>query len=194
MRVMYILAGANGSGKSTIASVLLPTKSIVYVNPDDIARELNPADLTAVKIEAGKVAVKRVRELVTSGESFAIESTLSGNGYVKVIKEARETGYKVVIAYAFVDSPDMCIARIAARVKNGGHHVPDEDVVRRYYRSKGNFMNVYAELADECMIFYNGESEPILIADKSLGGEMRIYSDSAMKLFMEGICLKQQPR
>ena len=187
---MYILAGANGSGKSTIASVLLPMKSIVYVNPDDIARELNPDDLTAVKIEAGKVAVRRVKELVASGESFAIESTLSGNGYVKVIKEARASGYKVVIAYAFVDSPDMCIARIAARVKNGGHHVPDGDVVRRYYRSKGNFMNVYAKLSDECMIFYNGEAEPILIADKSLGGEMRIYSDSAMKLFMEGICLK----
>ena len=139
MKRMFILAGANGSGKSTISRVLLPAEGIVYVNPDDIAMELNPSDPLGVRIEAGRETFRRIDELFERGESFAVESTLSGNAYVKVLQLAKALGYETMIAYVFVDSPEVCIARIAVRVQGGGHFVPDEDVRRRYARSKENF-------------------------------------------------------
>ena len=74
---LYILAGANGSGKSTISKVLLPGEGIVYINPDDIAREINPADPVAARIEAGCEAIRRIDALLDRGDSFAVESTLS---------------------------------------------------------------------------------------------------------------------
>lgn len=94
MKKVFILAGANGSGKSTIAKVLLPTVGIAYVNPDDIARELNPSDFTSVKIAAGREALWRIDELMERGESFALETTLSGLAYVKTFKRARKLGYE----------------------------------------------------------------------------------------------------
>ena len=109
---LYILAGANGSGKSTISKVLLPAEGIVYINPDDIARELNPENPVAARIQAGKETLGRIDALLARGESFAIESTLSGLGYLSVIKRARESGYEILICYTFVDSPEACIERI----------------------------------------------------------------------------------
>ena len=136
MKRLYILAGANGSGKSTISKVLLPSEGIVYVNPDDIA----------------------------------------------------VAGYETVIAYVFVDSPEVCIARIAARVKNGGHYVPDEDVRRRYQRSKENFIHLYAPLVDHWMLYYNGGTDGILVAHGN--GEINVVLKERYEAFMEGICRK----
>ena len=93
---LFILAGANGSGKSTISKVLLPTEHIVYVNPDDIAKELNPSDPSAARIEAGKETLRRIDLLLEKGDSFAIESTLSGNMYVKVLERAKSLGYVII--------------------------------------------------------------------------------------------------
>lgn len=183
----YILAGANGSGKSTISRVLLPAEGIVYVNPDDIAKELNRDDPAAAKIEAGKEALRRVSSLIGKGESFAIESTLSGSTYVKVIERAKTLGYMVVIAYVFVDSPEVCIARIATRVRNGGHYIPDEDVRRRYGRSRGNFIKCYAPIADMWSLFYNGESQMIYVAKGGKSEQQVVFSRSLYARFMEGL-------
>lgn len=188
MKRLYILAGANGSGKSTISKVLLPSEDIVYVNPDDIAKELNPTDPVAVRIEAGRVALGKINALLESGDSFAIESTLSGNAYVKMLERAKIAGYETFIAYVFVDSPEVCIARIAARVKNGGHYVPDEDVRRRYQRSKENFIHLYAPLVDHWMVYYNGGTDGILVAHGN--GEINVVLKERYESFMEGICRK----
>lgn len=184
---LYILAGANGSGKSTISRVLLPTESLVYVNPDDIARELNPSDPTAAKVEAGKATLRRIDEYFAAGTSFAIESTLSGNVYLKVLARAKELGYTTAILYTFVDSPEACIARIAARVKAGGHYVPDDDVRRRYYRSKKNFIESYANVVDEWKLFYNGETRTELVAKKDAGMEPKVFVEETFNIFKEGL-------
>lgn len=186
MKNLYILAGANGSGKSTISSVFLPTEGVVYVNPDDIARELNPADPVSMRIEAGKEALRRIDSLLDRGESFAVESTLSGVAHVRLLKQAKTLGYSVTIAYVFVDSPEVCVARIAARVKNGGHFVPEEDVRRRYRRSRENFVNVYAGLADHWMLYYNGGADLILAAHGN--GATNVVSQKWYDMFMEGLC------
>ncbi len=183
---MYILAGANGSGKSTIAKVLLPSEDVVYINPDDIARELNPADPVGVRIEAGRTAMRRMHGLLSKGESFAVESTLSGRAHVKIIEKAKALGYSTTIAYTFVDSPEVCIERIAVRVMNGGHDIPTEDVLRRYTRSKENFVNLYAPLVDHWMLYYNGGNDFVLVAYGN--GEKNVISRERYAMFMEGIC------
>jgi len=185
---LYIIAGANGSGKSTIARVLLPMEGIVYVNPDDIARELNPHDLLAVRLAAGREALRRIDALLDRGESFAVESTLSGNAYAAMLERARAFGYETMIIYVFVDSAEVCIARIATRVKNGGHPVPDEDVRRRYLRSKRNFLNTYAPLADHWTLFYNGGSEFALVAHGN--GKTTVLSQERYDAFKEDTCRK----
>lgn len=186
MKRLFILAGANGSGKSTISKVLLPTEHIVYVNPDDIARELNPSDPSAARIEAGKETLRRIDLLLEKGDSFAIESTLSGNMYVKVLERAKSLGYETTIAYVFVDSPEVCIARIAARVQSGGHFVPDEDVRRRYVRSKENFVRVYIPLVNHWMLYYNGGTDIVLAAHGN--GMLNVILKERYAAFMEGLC------
>ena len=131
---LFILAGANGSGKSTISKVLLPTEHIVYVNPDDIAKELNPSDPTAMRIEAGKETLRR----------------------------------------------------IAARVQSGGHFVPDEDVRRRYVRSKENFVRVYIPLVNHWMLYYNGGTDIVLAAHGN--GMLNVILRERYTAFMEGLC------
>ena len=90
-----------------------------------------------------------------AGESFVLESTLSGNYLMKVIEKANDSGYSVKIVYIFLETPKDCIQRIRIRVTLGGHSIPDEDVIRRYYRSKINFWNDYKNLAKEWVIMYN---------------------------------------
>ena len=188
MKRLYILAGANGSGKSTISKVLLPAEHLVYVNPDDIAKELRPDNPTAARIDAGRETLRRIDELLAKGESFAIESTLSGNTYVNVLERAKSLGYETTIAYVFVDSAEVCIARIAARVQSGGHFVPDEDVRRRYVRSKENFLNVYLKLPDHWMLYYNGGTDFILVAHGN--GAINVVAQERYDAFLEGLCRK----
>jgi len=188
VKQFYILAGANGSGKSTVSKVLLPSEGIEYVNPDDIAKELNPQDPPAAKVDAGRETLRRIDELLLKGESFAIESTLSGLGYVRIIRRAKELGYEVIIAYVYVDSPEFCLERIRIRVQNGGHDVPAEDVVRRYARSKQNFVSVYAPLADHWMLYYNGGAELSFVAHGN--GTVSVIMRDLYASFTEGLCLK----
>lgn len=192
MKRLFILAGANGSGKSTIARVLLPSEGVDYVNPDDIAREMNPHDLTSVKIAAGREALRRIDDLMKWGKAFAIESTLSGLAYARKLEQARQMGYETILAYVYIDSADACIARIATRVKSGGHPVPDADVRRRYLRSKRNFLNVYTPLADHWMLYYNGGADLMLVAHGN--GETKVLSPERFAAFKEDLCLTSSKR
>ena len=185
--VLYILAGANGSGKSTISRVFLPAEGVAYVNPDDIAKDMDPQFPEKARIAAGREALRRTDDFIRSLTSFAIESTLSGIAYAKTISRARAAGFKVVVIYVFVDSPDVCMARIASRVSRGGHDIPEEDVRRRYWKSKKNFWNVYAPIVDYWMLLYNGESQVVMVAKKNDDGEVAVFSNPLLELFKEGV-------
>ena len=187
MRTLYILAGANGSGKSTIAKELLPEENIVYVNADDIARELCPENMQAVRIRAGKEFYSRISELFNEKKSFAMESTLSGVGHIKTIQRAHKLEYKVVIIYTFVDSAASCVARIQTRVKNGGHPVPEEDVIRRFDRSKQHFWNIYKQQADHWVLYYNGGDDIVCVAEQDKGKDIVIFAENLYNLFRSGL-------
>lgn len=164
-KVLYIIAGANGSGKSTLAKTLLAEKQLEFLNADEIAKEIAPNAINSVPITAGKEYFKRLYRFFELNKSFAVESTLSGNNIIKIIDRAKEQNYKVIIAYSFLSNCMTCIERVEKRVKNGGHNVPKEDIVRRYYKSIVNFWDKYRFIADRWNLFYNGfDYTPIMIS------------------------------
>ncbi|OGI03501.1 MAG: hypothetical protein A2Y25_10940 [Candidatus Melainabacteria bacterium GWF2_37_15] len=183
---LFIIAGANGSGKTTLAKELLPEFGLKFINADEVAREINPDDLQAVRIQAGKLVLKKINELLLQGISFAIETTLSGNFLVKTIKQARQQGYNTALIYCFVDNPNICIERIKVRVKRGGHFVPDEDVIRRFYRSKSNLWYKYRDIVDKWMLFYNGIEKIELVAS-GIKGDYNLLDESSFELFLKDI-------
>lgn len=186
-KTFLVFAGANGSGKSTIAEEFLKTEPFDYINADDIAKEMNSADISKVRISAGKEFTYRINNNFESGISFAIETTLSGNTYISTFKKAKYLGYKIILVYTFVDSPQVCIERIKTRVQNGGHFIPDEDVIRRYSRSKINFLTRYKNLSDTWLMYYNGSSNYILVAQKENENDIEILDENLYTLFRENL-------
>ena len=185
-KILYIIAGANGCGKSTLASELMPSENLEFLNADEVAKEICPENIESVKIKAGKIVIKKLENLLNSQKSFAIETTLAGKNHIKTIQKAKKSGYYVVLIYSYLDNPVLCENRIKIRVLNGGHDIPQEDIIRRFYRSKENFWNLYKDLADEWNLFYNGSSEYILVAqsDKS---EVEIFSENLYNEFMKDL-------
>lgn len=155
---LYIIAGANGSGKSTLAHQLLPVKKLEFLNADEIALEINPEAIDKVKITAGKEYFKRLKTFFDNEKSFIIETTLSGQTLEKTIQKAKKLNYEITLVYVFIDNPKICIERIKVRVKKGGHNIPDEDVIRRFKRSKENFYHLYKDMVDEWAVYYNGKN------------------------------------
>ena len=98
-----------------------------------------------------------MRRLIEAAQDFAVEVTLAGKGFERIISRLKRAGYTVTIVFIFLKSPEMSVARVRNRVAAGGHHVPTEDVVRRFYRSKRNFWHIYRELVDRWSLFYNSD-------------------------------------
>lgn len=164
-KVLYIIAGANGSGKSTLAEVLLKEKNLAFLNADEIAKEIVPNAINSVPISAGKEYFKRLAEFFKENLSFAVESTLSGNNITRIINKAESQNYKTILVYSFLQSCTACIKRVKTRVKNGGHDVPEEDIIRRYYKSLVKFWDEYRLQVDDWTLFYNGyDYAPVVVS------------------------------
>lgn len=168
-KLLYIIAGANGSGKSTLAEVLLREKELEFLNADEIAKEIAPEAINSVPISAGKEYFRRLSKFFNEEKSFAVESTLSGNNIIRIIKQARKQNYKIILVYSFLQNCIDCIERVKFRVQNGGHNVPEVDIIRRYYKSITNFWDEYRFVVDEWSIFYNGYNYAPAIVSLSCG-------------------------
>lgn len=156
-KTIYIVAGANGSGKTTFSKSLKDKLQLSFINADEIAKEQDPNNTTGGELKAGREFFRQIESEVKAGNSFIIESTLSGKYLLRLIEKVKLENYSVEIIYIFLENPVVCIERIKERVLNGGHHVPDEAVIRRFYRSKNNFWHMYKTLANKWFLIFNSE-------------------------------------
>lgn len=154
---LYIIAGANGSGKTTFALQFTSQHNLPFINADEIAKSINPGNLEKAKIQAGRVFFSELEAHLKKGQSFAIESTLSGHYLVKIIATAKSMGFYIQLIYLFLDDPVMNTSRVKARVLTGGHNVPEADIIRRFYRSRILFWKTYQNLCDQWILVYNSD-------------------------------------
>jgi predicted ABC-type ATPase len=163
---LCILGGCNGAGKTTLARKLLPRLGLMrFLNADEIARGLSPLDPSLTAFKAGRLLIEEARSLIAAKASFAIESTLSGKTYVTMIREAKSLGYRILLHYIVIGSGNQAVKRVALRVKLGGHDVPEDDIRRRFERSRKHFIEDYVPLADEWVLWDNASPPHQRIAD-----------------------------
>ena len=146
---IYLIAGCNGAGKTTFASEFLPkeVKCLQFFNADEIARGLSPFKPSSFAIKAGRLLLQEVHAAISKKETFALESTLSGRTYLKLLGTAVAKGYEIEIHYLCLATPAQAVARVRQRVRMGGHDVPAADIRRRFSRSRQHFANDYLPLA-----------------------------------------------
>jgi len=164
-RKIVIIAGPNGAGKTTFAREFLPQEAHcpVFINADLIAAGLSPFSPESVAVKAGRIMLKEMAEKLEAKQSFAFETTLSGLSYARQIPDWRANGYRVKLFFLSLPNVDVAISRVAARVAQGGHNIPEEVIRRRFTSGLNNFNTTYKSLVDDWMLYDNLESEPRLI-------------------------------
>lgn len=175
MKNVYVIAGSNGSGKTTFARTFLPeyVNCPRFVNADLIAQGLSPFDPNKAALTAGKLVVQQIQDFARQGVDFGFETTLSGRSYVKRLKKLSAQGYQLHLFFLWIPTVDLALSRIKDRVFEGGHHVPDADVRRRFSRSLFNFFSLYKPLFTSWLIFNNTGVRPALIA-KGKSGKLEV--------------------
>ena len=170
---LYIIAGCNGAGKTTASFTILPDmlNCKEFVNADSIAAGLSPFNPESVGIEAGRIMLMRINELLKAGVDFAFETTLATRSYLHLVKTAQNLGYQVTLLFIWLDSPKTAIQRVAKRVAKGGHNIPQEVIERRYYRGIFNLIAPFISVVDTWMVVNstNVVIEPIAEGGKAIG-------------------------
>ena len=170
--LLMILAGPNGAGKTTAAMTLLKEYIHIpqFVNADEIARGLSPLDPPSVRVQAGKLMLQRISQLISERDDFAVETTASGNVHARTMQRCRDAGYYCKLAFVFLQHPELSVNRVKLRVLKGGHHVPKEDIVRRYHLGLKRFFNQYKPLAHEWILYDNTYNDMRKIAHQRPDG------------------------
>lgn len=160
-RLLYIIAGCNGAGKTTASMTILPKALLVreFVNADEIAKGLSPFNPEGVAIEAGRLMLERIDCLLKRGESFSIETTLATRSYINLVRRAHAEGYQVHLIYFWLKSPELAMQRVAERVAHGGHNIPQDVIVRRYSAGISNLFNLFMNEVDSWMIYDNSDND-----------------------------------
>ena len=162
---IIIIAGPNGAGKTTFANQILTggQAHFPFVNADIIARGLNPGDPESEAFRAGRLMVQRIEELVQSGESFALETTLSGLAYSRSIPRWQGIGYRVELYFLSLPVADMAVERVSNRVTEGGHNIPEDVIRRRFEGGLTNLHQIYKDLVDGWVLYDNSGPSRIVL-------------------------------
>lgn len=184
---LYVISGCNGAGKTTASYSVLPDmlNCKEFVNADEIAKGLSPFQPDNVAIEAGRIMLNRINELMKQKEDFAFETTLSARTYRQLIKKAQSEGYFVTLVYFWLNSVELAIQRVNTRVLAGGHSIPEETIRRRYRKGIENLSQIYLPISDYWLIFDNSEHTPEIIAKGFQDKEIKIYSQEIYNQIIE---------
>ena len=163
---LYIIAGCNGAGKTTASFTVLPEmlKCREFVNADEIAAGISPFNPEGVAIQAGRLMIDRIIQLLKDGETFAFETTLATRSYVKLIQQAKKRGYFVTLLFFSLSTPEQAKRRVAPRVSMGGHNIPSDVIVRRYEAGLQNLFQLYMPVCDYWTLYDNSNCPAVRIA------------------------------
>ena len=173
---LYIISGPNGAGKTTASYSVLPKilQCKEFVNADEIARGLSPFNPESVAIEAGRLMLNRIKDLLSKNESFSIETTLATRSYFRLVENAHLQGYEVTLLFFWLKSPEQAMERVAERVSKGGHNIHQDVIVRnnihqdvivrRYYEGIDNLFKIYMPIVDTWVLVNNSETPRNIIA------------------------------
>lgn len=184
---VYVIAGPNGSGKTTFAKEYLPkfAKCLEFLNAVLIAAGLNPFAPERENVRAGRILLTRIRELTQAGIDFGFETTLAGRNHAKQLSRMKSLGYRIVLIFLWLPDANLAVNRVASRVLQGGHNIPEVDIRRRFDSGLRNFFDLYQALADDWLLFDASQITPQLIA-LELTGTMEIVDIELYKIITSG--------
>lgn len=173
MKNLYIIAGCNGAGKTTASYTVLPEMlgCREFVNADEIARGLSPFNPEGAAIQAGRLMIERVLQLMKEGQDFAFETTLATRSYIKLIKKAQSVGYFVTLLFFSLPTPEQAVQRVARRVSLGGHNIPQDVIYRRFESGLKNLFQLYMPVVDFWSLYDNNSCPTQRIASGWRKGE-----------------------
>jgi predicted ABC-type ATPase len=184
---LFIIAGCNGAGKTTASFTVLPEllKVKEFVNADEIARGLSPFQPENVSIEAGKIMLNRIEELIKQNQDFAFETTLASRSFVQLCKSAQQKGYQVCLTFFWLDSIELAIERVKQRVLDGGHNIPTETIIRRYGAGLKNFFTLYKNIVNYWLLIDNSKTVQELIAEGKENSAPIVYNNDKWLLIQK---------
>ena len=184
---LFIISGCNGAGKTTASYTVLPEilDCKEFVNADEIARGLSPFNPESMAIEAGRLMLRRIEELLSRNETFSIETTLATKSYLNLVHRAQSKGYRVNVVFFWLRTPELAIQRVAERVQHGGHNIPEDIIRRRYVAGINNLFRLFIPEVDYWGIFDNSEQPRIKIASGSKGKGIDIFNEELYKKINE---------
>lgn len=164
---LYILAGCNGSGKTTASYTLLPEmlECREFVNSDEFAKSLSPFNPSAASVSASRYMLLKIRYLLSRHADFSIETTLATRSLMNIIQEAKTDGYTITLLYFWVKNPELAIKRVQARVEAGGHNIPEDVIRRRYVMGLRYFFEIYSTTCDRWVLADNSKTPFTVVAE-----------------------------
>lgn len=161
---IYVLAGANGAGKSSVAGAAIRERGADYFNPDEATRrilETNPGiDPQEANSQAWLQGKRLLEKAITSGKEFAFETTLGGNTIPALLERAHDAGLPVRVWYVGLEGPDLHVTRVRARVAAGGHDIPEAKIRERYQRSRQNLIRLLPKLTELRLFDNSADGDP----------------------------------
>lgn len=175
---LYIISGCNGAGKTTASFTVLPEilQCREFVNADEIAKGLSPFNPESVAIEAGRLMLQRIDELLERDETFSIETTLATKSYINLVRRAQAKGYRVHLIFFWLETSELAVQRVAERVSKGGHNIPTEVIHRRYVAGIRNLFKIFMSEVDLWMIYDNSCTPRTFVAKGGRATDVEIVS------------------
>ena len=183
---LYIISGCNGAGKTTASYSLLPEMLDCkeFVNSDEFAKGLSPFDPSKASIKASRLMLMKIRYLLKRHEDFAVETTLATRTLLKTVKSAQAAGYTVTLLYFWLNSPELAVERVRARVEAGGHNIPEETIRRRYNTGIYYFFKLYAPISERWILADNSQIPFRVIAEGSKDEVINIKDEDTYKVVL----------